>query len=99
MNNSIGSPESHNETPVEIHRITWKGVEIEISWRREFLSSGWGHLELRSANKEPLTMTETWYRSHFLYPNEIDEHDWPVGYVEAWLIELDDGKPVQYELF
>jgi hypothetical protein len=74
-----------------ITRQNWNGIEIEVSWKPDWLSfddgTGTGHLEIRSVRpeREPLPMTETGYRSHFLHPSIIDNHGGPDAYVAAWL--------------
>ncbi len=50
---------------MEKHQITWRGVEIEIT----FPPNEFGmvdHIELRTENKAPLPVTGTGYRSHFI---------------------------------
>lgn len=83
----------------EPHHITWKGVKIEIIWKPECFGGVIAHLQINANWGYPLPMTETGYRSHFTQREEIEVYGWPVQYVQAWLDELDDGKPVQYELF
>ncbi len=60
---------------VETHRLTWQGIEIELTYEPEDYGGHIAHLEVRSIKPEraPLPITETGYKSHF--------H--PVGTVEA----------------
>lgn len=43
------------------------------------------HIELRTADKTPLPVTETGYRSHFLPLGSVAEHGGAVAYVRDWL--------------
>lgn len=71
--------------------ITWNGITIEIGWSPEYFSIGngktMGHLEVRSIapDREPLPMTETGYRSHWMTPEEMNEYGGPQNFVEAWI--------------
>lgn len=84
---------------VDVHAITWKGITITISWKPNWQPNLVGHLEFWSENREPIPITETGYKSHFIHPDEIDAEGGPVAYVQAWLDHLDDGKATQLELF
>ena len=88
-----------DEPPPEIFALTWKGINLTISWKAEWLGGLSGHLEIWSENKEPLPITETGYRSHFCSPEEVIEAGGPVAYVQAWIESKDDGKAVQLSLF
>lgn len=69
---------------MEQHNITWRGVRIEIS----FTPQAYGmvdHIELRSAGKAPLPVTETGYRSTHLPLGTIAEAGGAVAFVIAWL--------------
>jgi len=69
---------------MEQHAIAWRGVEIEIT----FTPDAFGmvdHIELRTANKEPLPVTETGYRSHFMSRGAVAHHGGAVAFVTAWL--------------
>ena len=77
---------------IEIFRMVWSGVSIEIRWEPNWLnltSSGHdtAHLEIESIAPEraPLPITETGYRSHFTSPDTVGAYGGPVGYVEEWL--------------
>ena len=72
-------------------RIDWNGVEIEISWAPDWIAyddcTGTGHLEVRSIApaREPLPITETGYRSHFINASGIEAHGSPEAFVRLWI--------------
>lgn len=69
---------------MELHKITWWGVEIEITFTPEKFGMV-DHIELRTKNKAKLPMTETGYRSHFMDKGAVDAHGGAVAFVTAWL--------------
>lgn len=81
------------ERSIEVHALHWRGVDIEITFERDWLSIAREH-DLAASHltvtaiqpkRAPLPITETGYRSHFLHFEDIDEAGGPVGYVQAWL--------------
>lgn len=78
-------------TDYERQKITWDDIEIEVRWASNWMDyddgTSMGHLEIQSVcpQKHPLPMTETGYRSHFIYEHEINEFGGPLNYVESWL--------------
>jgi len=69
---------------MEQHKITWRGIAVEITFTP--LKFGMAdHIELRTAHKTPLPVTETGYRSHFLASGTVAEYGGAAAYVSAWL--------------
>ncbi len=87
-------PERCERAEYEIYQTTWRGFAVEIRYCPSWFSvpeDGFvtQHVEVRSAEKRLLPITETGYRSHFL--NGADalakfDHD-PVAFVLWWLDE------------
>lgn len=69
---------------MEKHIIIWRSVEIEITFTPEKFGIT-DHIELRTKNNEPLSVTETGYRSHFIPAGSVAAHDGAVAFVTAWL--------------
>ena len=76
----------------ETHRAEWQGIALEIrycpSWLEDYediYGHPLAHLEIESANKEPLPITETGFLSHFMGAPLIDAEGGPVAYALAWL--------------
>jgi hypothetical protein len=72
--------------------IVWNGVRIDIACNmdyspicRQIYGEAIAHLEIRSVRKEPLPITETGYRSHFVATDFIEEYGGPAEYVRCWL--------------
>lgn len=94
--------ERDRETEYEEHRAIWRGIELEIRHCHNWLPNTLSpfvtqHIEIRSADKRLLPITETGYRSHFLNGAEAlaeFDHD-PVAFVLWWLDEAakDPGWP------
>ena len=76
-----------------IHK-NWNGIEIEIRWNADYVAfddgNSMAHLEVMSLKPEraPLPITETGYRSHFIFRNEVEHMGGPEAYVEAWIDEV-----------
>lgn len=69
---------------MEKHTIAWRGVTVEVT----FTPAKFGmtdHIELRTADKTPLPVTETGYRSHFLPLGNVAAAGGAVALVTAWL--------------
>ncbi len=69
---------------MEQHNITWRSVEIEITFTPEKFGMT-DHIELRTKNNEYLPVTETGYRSHFIPAGSVAAHGGVVKFVTAWL--------------
>lgn len=69
---------------MEQHHITWRNIDIEITFTPEKFGMV-EHIELRTANKEKLPVTETGYRSHFIPMGTVTTHGGAVTFVTAWL--------------
>ncbi len=63
--------------------IIWRGITVNISHSTESWHKPYDHIELRAA--EPLPVTETGYRSHFLFPEELALFDGVEGFVREML--------------
>lgn len=66
------------------HTITWRGVQIEITFTPEAFGMV-DHIELRTEAETPLPVTETGYRSHFTHKGMVTEYGGAVAFVTAWL--------------
>lgn len=74
----------------EIFRVTWRGIEIEITYEKNWLvMEGYSpcHLTICSVvpHRAELPITETGYKSHFTDPAFIDQAGGAVAYVIAEL--------------
>lgn len=69
---------------IETHRLFWDGIGLTIRHTRR----RWtviDHLEIEADNRQPLPITETGYRSHFLDPGIIDSCGGALALVSQWL--------------
>lgn len=81
------------ERSIEVHALHWRGVDIAITFERNWLSIARGHSLAAShltvtairPKRAPLPITQTGYRSRFLHFDEVDQAGGAVAYVEAWL--------------
>lgn len=69
---------------LEKYNITWRGVEIDITYTPDKFGMV-DHIELRTENKAPLPVTETGYRSHFMNKEAVAHHGGAVSFVTTWL--------------
>ena len=84
---------------IEKFPVNWQGIALEIRFERNWLGSPPSefhpsHLEIQTTapEREPLPITETGYRSHFVAAEDIDEAGGPVPYVTAWLDHAANSK-------
>jgi hypothetical protein len=65
--------------------LQWAGIDIEVRFTKNWLNGTAHHLELRAG--EPVSVTATGYRSHFL-PAEMDvDLDFIFAFLIDWLDE------------
>lgn len=77
--------------------LTWEGRHLSIEHREAWIA-GADHLAIQSKEREPLPITETGYRSHFLSGEDIATAGGPVAYVTAWLNHMARSKEwIAYE--
>lgn len=69
---------------MEQHPITWRGVELEITFTPEKFGLV-DHIEIMAAGRAPLPVTEIGYRSHFIAVGTVAHHGGAVAFVTAWL--------------
>jgi hypothetical protein len=67
------------------HHITWRGIAITIRHATGCPIAEYDHIEVISQNDQPLPITETGYRSHFLPSADVAEYSDAIAYVTAWL--------------
>lgn len=82
----------------EIHTFTWKGIEIELTYKPREYGGVIAHLEVRTINPEraPLPITNTGYRSHYHPVGTIESNEGTlIEQVTAWLDEEAKSKKWQ----
>lgn len=67
------------------HSIEWDGIIVAISHTANWLNSEYHHIELRA--DEPLPVTQTGYRSHFMNEEEFALFGDVTEFVIQWLDE------------
>ena len=77
--------------PIETFEFVWQAIRLIVRYESQWLESEAtkvAHLQVESADRERLPITETGYRSHFAPAVEIEEAGGPVAYVTAWLDDM-----------
>ena len=73
------------------HHIDWQDITLLVKWcpiwNGENAIYQIAHLEIHAANKAPLPITGTGYRSHFICREAVEALGGPVAYARAWLDE------------
>jgi hypothetical protein len=72
--------------------IEWQGLGVEVLYNpdwspvyREVYGYALARLEIRTANREPLLVTETWYLSRFDRADNIAAGGGAIACVRTWL--------------
>lgn len=94
----------------EIHKFTWEGIEIELTYEPQAYGGVTAHLEVRTVNPAgaPLPITETGYLSHYHTPGTVEENEGTLieqvtwwlnerAKTKAWKKYVEDSR--QYSLF
>lgn len=68
----------------ETHSTTWRGIAMTVTFTPKRFGMA-DHIEIKAANKRPLPVTETGYRSHFMEAGTVAEHGGALAFVIAWL--------------
>ncbi len=82
------------------YSVTWRGIDLAIT----HTPNKWDmidHIEIRSADRQPLPITQTGYKSVWLCPEDVAEYESAPAFVLEWL-ELsarDTGWTGQLSLF
>ena len=72
------------EKEYQCFNAAWRGIDLEIRHLTGRFA-GFDHIEVISADRVPLPITETGYQSLFILPERIAEIGTPIEYVLAWL--------------
>ena len=70
--------------------LSWRDIPITVSVNTDWLDGDMVHLEFRAP--EPLPITSTGYRSHFMPRSVWDEIDNLTEHILAWLDEKAQSK-------
>jgi len=65
-------------------KIEWRGISIDIRHITKRFA-GYDHIEVESAERVPLPITETGYRSLFIDPESVAHADGAKEFVLSWL--------------
>ncbi|MGC1498026.1 MAG: hypothetical protein WA790_19635 [Sulfitobacter sp.] len=68
---------------IEIIDFTWHDICITVSVTKNFLNTGYHHIELRA--DQPLPVTTTGYRSHFMLMDQFEAFETLQQLVTLWL--------------
>ncbi len=66
-------------------KVEWAGIDIEVRFTENWLCGSAHHIELRA--NEPLSVTATGYKSHFVPSNVELDMDLVLEFVIGWLDE------------
>lgn len=70
--------------------IVWQDIHIEVTFEAQSFSESWCHLQVKA--DQPLPITETGYRSHFMHVEELTGYDDHISYLIAWLDHASTSK-------
>lgn len=73
--------------------VEWAGINIEVRLTKNWLSGTAHHLELRA--DQPLSVTATGYRSHFISSAQEVDVAYVLEFVIAWLDEAAQSRDWQ----
>jgi hypothetical protein len=76
--------------------LIWAERVVEVRCQPNWLNSDYGHIELRSTTRLPVT--ETGYRSHFVPGAAFSDEAYVRAYVERWLNEAAQTRAWQHYL-
>ena len=77
----------------ETATLTWRSIDIETSCKYAHPIEGFCHIEVRCAERLPIT--ETGYKSHFMPMVELEGVESHTTYIAAWLEHAAQSKDWQ----
>lgn len=77
----------------ETLEIQWQGIAVTVHIMRNWLNTGFHHIEVKA--NQSLPITNTGYRSHFMPPAELDQWETVEGFVREWLDDAATAKQWQ----
>ena len=86
---------------IETHRLFWNGIGLTI----RYTPLRWSvidHIEIEADNRQPIPISETGYRSHFLNPGIVEAYGGALAFATGWLdetAELGGWRGAQLALF
>lgn len=84
-------PSSEKERHIVTTQIDWQGIALSVSYEESYYGTdpehdyAMAHLQILADGRQPLPITETGYKSHFLHPSFVTHAGGPVAYARAWL--------------
>lgn len=73
---------------IQTFKIFWRGIEIDVKYENPYFQMSdfsISHFDIYTKDKQPLPITETGYRSHFLHDDEVQQYGGPSEYFNAWI--------------
>lgn len=64
--------------------LIWNGIKIMVTHTPKRFGIV-DHIELHVEDKQRIPVTETGYRSHWLYDEQLEPYGSAIAFVEAWL--------------
>lgn len=78
--------QKRKERGYDVIKADWRGIGLTIRYHPTWSEAGGvAHLEIIADDRQILPITETGYKSHFLYPDEMKDFESPVALVIDWL--------------
>jgi hypothetical protein len=71
-------------------QLVWEGIAVCISHTKNWLQDEFDHIEVTA--DQPIPITETGYKSHFIQQTELALFEGPEDFVRKW-IEAEAIKP------
>jgi hypothetical protein len=89
-----GRGKQRRKSAKTVERFDWQGITVAVSYEADWMGMSkelsqfaTAHLEIESVApaKQPLPVTETGYRSHFVARGIVEQAGGPVAFARAWL--------------
>ena len=77
--------------------LIWNGIKIMVTHTPNW-SGMVDHIELRSEDNQRLPVTETGYRSHWVYEEHLEPYGSALAFVQAWLDEASQSREWRAEV-
>ena len=67
-------------TSYTTYQIDWDGLAVLIRWTPDWHNQEIGHMEFISDDRAPMPVSETGYRSHFVFSEFVEDNGGPAAY-------------------
>ena len=80
----MSAPSTPTLAEPSIETLVWEGIAMTVTHTPRMFADI-DHIEIRVADRQPLPITQTGYRSHWVRPDQLEAYGSASAFIRAWL--------------